>query len=86
MFDGIIHVRRFMEIDKQLDVITARTVDLVSRDELRRKLEQAKAAGRPLRIKYGADPSAPDIHLGHVVPLNKLREFQELGHLVVFII
>jgi tyrosyl-tRNA synthetase len=86
MFDGIIHVRRFMEIDKQLDVITARTVDLVSRDELRRKLEQAKAAGRPLRIKYGADPSAPDIHLGHVVPLNKLREFQDLGHLVVFII
>jgi tyrosyl-tRNA synthetase len=86
MFDGIIHARCFMEIDKQLDVITARTVDLVSRDELRRKLEQAKAAGRPLRVKYGADPSAPDIHLGHVVPLNKLREFQDLGHLVVFII
>ncbi len=75
-----------MDIDQQLDVITARAVDLVSRDELRRKLEQARAAGRPLRVKYGADPSAPDIHLGHVVGLNKLREFQDLGHLVVFII
>ncbi len=75
-----------MEIDQQLDIITDRAVDLVSRDELRRKLEQARAANRPLRVKYGADPSAPDIHLGHVVGLNKLREFQDLGHLVVFII
>lgn len=75
-----------MDIEQQLDIITARAVDMVSRDELRRKLEQARAAGRPLRVKYGADPSAPDIHLGHVVGLNKLREFQDLGHLVVFII
>lgn len=58
----------------------------MSRDELRRKLETAQKENRPLRIKYGADPSAPDIHLGHVVGLNKLREFQDLGHTVVFII
>ncbi len=75
-----------MDINQQLDVITARAVDLVSREELRRKLECAQAAHRPLRVKYGADPSAPDIHLGHVVGLNKLREFQDLGHTVVFII
>ncbi|MDD5679379.1 MAG: tyrosine--tRNA ligase [Kiritimatiellae bacterium] len=73
-------------IDRQLDILAARSVDLVSRAELRRKLETAAAAKRPLRVKYGADPSAPDIHLGHVVGLNKLREFQDLGHTVVFII
>lgn len=65
-----------------LATLTARAVDVISADELRAKL----ALGRPLRIKYGADPSAPDIHLGHVVGLNKLREFQEAGHTVVFII
>ncbi len=75
-----------VEIDRQLEIIAARTVDLVSREELRTKLEYAAAERRPLRVKYGADPSAPDIHLGHVVGLNKLREFQDLGHTVVFII
>ena len=65
-----------------LERLTTRAVDLVSRAELEAKLKQA----RPLRIKYGADPSAPDIHLGHVVGLNKLREFQDAGHTVVFII
>ncbi len=72
--------------ERQLERLAARSVDLVSRAELSRKLEAAAAAGRPLRVKYGADPSAPDIHLGHVVVLTKLREFQDLGHTVVFII
>ena len=71
-----------MHLDQQLALLTGRAVDVVSADELRRKL----ATGRPLRVKYGADPSAPDIHLGHVVGLNKLREFQDHGHTVVFII
>ncbi len=75
-----------MTIDEQLDFLTARHVDLFSADELKKKLEIAANEGRGLRIKYGADPSAPDIHLGHVVGLNKLREFQDLGHTVVFII
>ncbi len=74
------------EIDRQLSVIAARTVDLVSREELQAKLKYALTERRPLRVKYGADPSAPDIHLGHVVGLNKLREIQDLGHTVVFII
>lgn len=74
------------DLDRQMEILTARSVDLVSRDELRRKLEKAAATRQPLRVKYGADPSAPDIHLGHVVGLNKLREFQDLGHTVVFII
>ncbi len=74
------------EIDRQMEILTARAVDLVSREELRSRLERAAAERRPLRVKYGADPSAPDIHLGHAVGLNKLREFQDLGHTVVFII
>ncbi|MBC8205931.1 MAG: tyrosine--tRNA ligase [Kiritimatiellaeota bacterium] len=75
-----------MNIEQQLDFLTARHVDLFSADELKKKLEIAAKEGRGLRIKYGADPSAPDIHLGHVVGLNKLREFQDMGHTVVFII
>lgn len=74
------------EIDRQLDIITARTVDVVSREELRKKIQTSLRNAKPLRVKYGADPSAPDIHLGHVVGLNKLHEFQKLGHTVVFII
>ena len=75
-----------MNIEEQLDFLSARAVDFFSREELKKKLEKAQAEGRRLRIKYGADPSAPDIHLGHVVGLNKLREFQDAGHTVVFII
>jgi tyrosyl-tRNA synthetase len=68
--------------DRQTAVLAERAVDLVSAAELEARLRQ----GRPLRVKYGADPSAPDLHLGHVVGLNKLREFQDFGHTVVFII
>lgn len=75
-----------MNIEEQLDRLSARAVDFINRDDLKQKLEKAFAEGRGLRIKYGADPSAPDIHLGHVVGLNKLREFQDAGHTVVFII
>lgn len=73
-------------IERQLEIIAGRSVDLVSREELRRKLEKSLSEKKPLRVKYGADPSAPDIHLGHVVGLKKLREFQDLGHTVIFII
>ncbi len=73
-------------IKEQLKVIRRGAVQLVSEEELAEKLTAAAARRRPLRIKYGADPSAPDLHLGHTIPLFKLREFQDLGHLVVFII
>ena len=75
-----------MTIDEQIDLLTARSVDFFSRELLKKKLEKAAQEKRGLRVKYGADPSAPDIHLGHVVGLNKLREFQDVGHTVVFII
>jgi tyrosyl-tRNA synthetase len=71
-----------MTPEQQLEILCGNAVDVISRAELLEKLRE----GRPLRIKYGADPSAPDLHLGHSVPLTKLRQFQDLGHQVVFII
>lgn len=75
-----------MTIEQQMEIIKRGTVEIVPEDELREKLKKAQAEGRQLRIKYGLDPTAPDIHLGHAVPLRKLRQFQDLGHEVVIII
>lgn len=75
-----------MDTKEQIERLGRRTVDFFSAEELSRKLAAAAKEGRGLRVKYGADPSAPDIHLGHVVGLTKLREFQDCGHTVVFII
>lgn len=71
-----------MEIDKQIELIKRGSSDFIGEEELRKKLR----TGKPLIIKWGADPSAPDLHLGHMVVLKKLRLFQDLGHKVVFII
>ncbi len=71
-----------MTIDEQVEFLIGDASEIISREELAAKLE----LGRPLRIKYGADPSAPDLHLGHSVPMSRLRKFQELGHQVIFII
>jgi tyrosyl-tRNA synthetase len=67
---------------EQLAIIKRGVIDLLPEDEFTAKLQK----GKPLRIKWGADPSAPDIHLGHTVVLHKLRQFQDLGHKVIFII
>lgn len=75
-----------MKLDEQFKRICARCVDLHSAEELKSRLAKSIAENRPLRVKLGADPSAPDLHLGHCVALNKLREFQDCGHTVVFII
>jgi tyrosyl-tRNA synthetase len=69
-------------VEAQLAVIRRGAVDVLPEEELVAKLRE----GRPLRVKLGADPSAPDLHLGHAVVLTKLREFQDLGHVVVFLI
>lgn len=69
-------------VDQQLEVIRRGSVEIISEEELSKKL----AAGKPLRIKAGFDPTAPDLHLGHTVLIQKLRQFQELGHEVVFLI
>ncbi len=75
-----------MTIDQEIEIIARGAVDLISRDELRRKLETARKENRPLRAKLGLDPTAPDLHLGHTVVLQKLKQFQELGHTAIFLI
>ncbi|MFZ9888644.1 MAG: tyrosine--tRNA ligase [Myxococcota bacterium] len=76
----------FLPVDEQLAVILRGTVDLEVKHELREKLERSRREGRPLTVKAGFDPTAPDLHLGHTVLLNKMRQFQDLGHRVVFLI
>src|SRR5438477_4699506 len=63
-----------------------RGAEVTTRDELRKKLERSVRTGAPLRVKYGIDPTGIDVHLGHTVPLRKLRLFQQLGHQAVLII
>lgn len=75
-----------MNIDKQIEIIKRGAVEIISEGELRRKLEQSIKTRRPLKIKAGFDPTAPDLHLGHTVLLRKLRQFQDLGHEVYFLI
>lgn len=75
-----------MTIDEQLDYLRKGTVEIIREDDLRAKLERSARTGVPLRVKLGADPTAPDIHLGHTVVIHKLRAFQELGHTVIFLI
>jgi tyrosyl-tRNA synthetase len=75
-----------MNIDEQLDYLRKGTVEIIPESELRSKLEKSARTGKPLRVKLGADPTAPDIHLGHTVVIRKLRAFQELGHTVIFLI
>ena len=69
-------------VDDQLRELSRGAEEVLLESELKDRLAQ----GRPLRIKLGADPTAPDLHLGHTVVLNKLRQFQELGHEVIFLI
>ncbi len=78
--------RKFPPVEEQLEIISRGTVDLLPLDELKMKLERSIQTGKPLRIKQGFDPTAPDIHLGHTVGLRKLKQFQDLGHQVVVII
>jgi tyrosyl-tRNA synthetase len=75
-----------MTVDEQLAYLRKGTVELIREDDLLAKLTRSAATGRPLRVKLGADPTAPDLHLGHTVIIRKLRHFQELGHTAVFLI
>jgi tyrosyl-tRNA synthetase len=76
----------FPTLNEQLDLIKRNTVEIISEDDLARKLEQSLKTKTPLKIKLGADPSRPDLHLGHAVVLRKLRDFQDLGHEAILII
>jgi tyrosyl-tRNA synthetase len=75
-----------MTIDEQLEFLRKGAVEIIREEDLRAKLERSARTRKPLRVKLGADPTAPDIHLGHTVVIRRLRAFQELGHTVIFLI
>jgi tyrosyl-tRNA synthetase len=77
---------KFLKPEEQLRIIKRGTEEIISEQELLSKLKKSGEKGLPLRVKAGFDPTAPDLHLGHCVLLKKLREFQELGHTVMFLI
>ena len=75
-----------IDITAQLSIIKRGAVELISEEELLEKLKKSIKTGKPLRIKAGFDPTAPDLHLGHTVLIQKLKQFQELGHHIIFLI
>jgi len=75
-----------ISIDEQLTYLKKGLADLIREEDLRERLVEAEKTGRPLRVKAGFDPTAPDLHLGHTVLLRKMKHFQDLGHRVIFLI
>ncbi len=76
----------FPSVDEQIAYIQKGAAEIIRASELRAKLEKSRTTGRPLRVKLGMDPTAPDLHLGHTVVLRKLKHFQDLGHTIIFLI
>jgi tyrosyl-tRNA synthetase len=76
----------FPAVSEQLDLLRKGALEIISEEDLERKLLRSLKAGRPLLVKAGFDPTAPDIHLGHTVLIRKMKHFQDLGHTVVFLI
>jgi len=74
------------EIERQIEIIKRNTVEIIEEEELREKIKKSIQTNTPLKVKYGIDPTAPEIHLGHTVPIKKLRDFQILGHRILFLI
>ncbi len=76
----------FLPVDEQMDLLQKGAAEIIRVSDLRERLEESRKTGRPLRIKAGFDPTAPDLHLGHTVLMRKLRHFQQLGHTVIFLV
>jgi tyrosyl-tRNA synthetase len=76
----------FAPVDEQLTYLKKGAAEIIREADLRAKLENSRASGKPLRVKLGMDPTAPDLHLGHTVVLRKLKHFQDLGHTAIFLI
>jgi len=76
----------FLPVDEQMDLLQKGAAEIIRVADLRERLEESRKTGRPLRVKAGFDPTAPDLHLGHTVLMRKLRHFQQLGHQVIFLI
>ncbi|MGH9791225.1 MAG: tyrosine--tRNA ligase [Candidatus Acidiferrales bacterium] len=76
----------FKPVDEQLAYLRKGVAEIIPEDEFRKKLEKSAQSGKPLRVKLGVDPTAPDLHLGHTVVLRKLKHFQDMGHTAIFLI
>ena len=76
----------FKPVDEQMDLLEKGAAEIIRVADLRERLEESRKTGRPLRVKAGFDPTAPDLHLGHTVLMRKLRHFQQLGHTVIFLV
>jgi tyrosyl-tRNA synthetase len=76
----------FLSVDEQMDLLQKGAAEIIRVADLRERLEESRKTGRPLRVKAGFDPTAPDLHLGHTVLMRKLRHFQQLGHQVIFLV
>ncbi len=79
-------MKKFKDIDLQLEIILRGAAEAISSEELKNKLRRSIAENKPLRVKAGFDPTAPDLHIGHTVLLQKMKQFQELGHQVIFLV
>jgi tyrosyl-tRNA synthetase len=78
--------QNFRPVDEQFAALRKGAAEIIREDELRTKLERSRATGKPLRVKLGVDPTAPDLHLGHTVVLRKLKHFQDEGHTAIFLV
>jgi tyrosyl-tRNA synthetase len=76
----------FLSVDEQMDLLQKGAAEIIRVADLHQRLEESRKTGRPLRVKAGFDPTAPDLHLGHTVLMRKLRHFQQLGHQVIFLV
>jgi tyrosyl-tRNA synthetase len=77
---------KFKPVNEQLTLLSKGAAEIIREEDLREKLENSYKTGKPLRVKLGVDPTAPDLHLGHTVVLRKLRHFQEMGHTAIFLV
>src|SRR5215472_7130946 len=76
----------FAPVEEQLTYLKKGAAEIIREADLRAKLEKSRATNKPLRVKLGMDPTAPDLHLGHTVVLRKLKHFQDIGHTAIFLI
>src|SRR5450755_1875036 len=77
---------QFPPVDEQLDYLRKGAAEIIRESDLRERIEESLASGKPMRVKAGFDPTAPDLHIGHTVLMRKLKHFQDLGHTVIFLI
>src|SRR5471030_2230155 len=76
----------FAPVDEQLAYMKKGAAEIIRESDLRERIEESLASGKPMRVKAGFDPTAPDLHVGHTVLIRKLKHFQDLGHTVIFLI